>query len=67
MKGGNLFYKKENPDIQESELEEISQEVKKPKKNVVQSLEMSDFESEEPKANRQSHSKQTSMISSQDE
>ena len=23
-KGGNLFYKKENPDIQESELEEIS-------------------------------------------
>lgn len=52
--------------VQESEIEEVSQEVKKPKKNVVQSLEMSDFESEEPKqtSNRPSHSKQTSMISS---
>ena len=56
--------KNSGPDtVVESEVEEI--EIKKPKKNVVQSLEMSDFENEDtaaPQPVRQK--KQTQMISS---
>ena len=43
----DLFYKKESDKVPESDVEEIVAEVKKPKKNVVQSLEMSDFENED--------------------